>query len=215
MVKSIKNSFCDTSILIDLLLGYESTFDEFLDTQNNIYIADKVKLEMDNLIDDLGIYNFIKEKLFKAKNKKIIHISAQDFSPDERDVIQANLTQFNMSVSLTSQDTCPDLGEFASSLYAKYKNIKVVRASDNNFIRIYKHHYIFADIIFINLHSTLDEFLDSDMKSRTSLEIKAQNEKFNLAKEKYKNEKIKLKKETHKLNMKKELLMKRYNNHNL
>ena len=202
MVSGIKKSFCDSSLLIDLKLGYESTFNKFLESQDRVFIADTVKYELKNLLKKLEAYEHLYIDLF-LPNQKIDIIYAKDFSSEELTVIEATLKQFDMGVSLINQEICPDLGEFVSALYSKYKDINVVRTSDKKFISRYGNNYIFKNIKFINLESTLDEFLDNKDKEETLIKIRSGNENFN----EHKNE--------YRLNKSKEDLMRRFQKHKL
>lgn len=178
MVDLITESFCDADFLINLNITQHDIFKKFYTTQNKLYVADTVKDELQNLLNNLGKYEPIYDKLFNSNEFNIQIVSLDDFDDEVVSAIKHIISQYGMK---TSKDE--NLGEFKSALYSIYLEINVLRTCDHSFIAKVIQKSPFKNIQFITLRETLLTFLSKDEVDNLEAEIKSLNYDFNEEKE--------------------------------
>lgn len=180
---------CDTSILIDL--KHINKLDEYLCFKKYISIADKVKDELFDVLEDLEGY---KHYLDLLKMDNLIIIEARKYFTAERlKVIENNLRLYKLKNVVGTKNRAKNAGEFVSAFYAIELGIEELITSDNTFIGEYGNEPVFKKLSIKNLNSVLRDFLND--KERINCQSKLEIEKKKMDKAKEKRDELQVKKD--------------------
>jgi hypothetical protein len=148
----------DTNIWVNICIG--NVLDRYLKHYGKLYVCEQVENEVAKWGTNGERYAFISGNFEKAKTDSGIEVLyLTDFEPLTQRIVKLQLQQYSFTAIDNSEKTIPDLGEYASAVYAAHKGIINFHSDDKKFCQKCNEQNLFEGLNILLLNEVLDTFL--------------------------------------------------------
>lgn len=164
----------DTNIWVNICIG--NVLDKYLKHYEKLYVCEQVENEVTKWGTSGERYTFISENFEKAKTDAGIEVLyLTDFDPLTQRIVKLQLQQYSFTAIDNSENIIPDLGEYASAVYAAQKEIINFHSDDKNFCQKCNEQNLFEGLNILLLNEVLDTFLEDRERIRVMGLIEERN----------------------------------------